>query len=88
VERRLRSLEIMAAARQGSLKLVDLAVAITQTVITKTSPTHTTLLHTCLLAASASPNCTDVVSKVEHEASLDTYRNFSECEVRVTNLGA
>jgi hypothetical protein len=88
VERRLRSPEITAAARQGSPKLVDPAVAITQTVITKTSPTHTTLLHTCPPAASASPNCTDVVSKVEHEASPDTHRNFSECEVRVTNLEA
>jgi hypothetical protein len=88
VERRLHSPEIMAAARQGSPKLVDPAFAITQTVITKASPTHTTLLHTCPPAASASPDCTDVVSKVEHEASPDTHRNFSECEVRVTNLEA
>ncbi|KAF3032318.1 hypothetical protein E8E12_001862 [Didymella heteroderae] len=85
VERRLQHLEITAAARQGSPDLIDPAVARTQTFITKASPTNTTPLHTCP-AASASPNCTDVVSKVEHEASPDTHYNFSECEVPVTNL--
>jgi hypothetical protein len=88
VERRLQSPEITAAARQGSPKLVDPAVAMTQSVITKVSPTHTTLLQTCPPPAPASPNCTDVVSKVEHKASPDTHRNFSKCEVLVTNLGA
>lgn len=77
VERRPQSSEIKAAALQGSPKLVDPAVARTQTVI---SPTKTALLYACP-AASASPSCTDVVSKVEHEASPDTHHNFP-----VTNL--
>lgn len=80
VERRLQTPEIVAAARPCSPKLADPAVAGTQTVITKASPTRTSLLYSCP-AVSALPNCTDVVSKVEHEASPYTHRNLP-----VTNL--
>ncbi|KAF3031151.1 hypothetical protein E8E11_010548 [Didymella keratinophila] len=87
VERRLQPLESTAAARPGSPGLIDPAVARTQPVMIEASPTYTSPLLACP-AASASPRCTAVVRKVEHEARPDNHRNFSECEVPATNLEA